>query len=303
MKHSLKEWFFATRPWGYSASIIPAMVALSYIFYEYHLGNVADINWWFGVLAVVGAAIFQAAGNVLSEYFDFKYKVDQKETVGSSKKILVEGTFTPKEILYFGLSILTVGSLIGIFFLFNVSINILWIGIIGVIGTYYYYAFKFRALGDLNIFIVYGLTIAIGTYLVMSNKLNWEILFIASSTGFLIVNILHANNIRDIKYDRIAKIKTQAMLLGVKKSILLYEILSYGAYAIILISVLTGLLHWITLIVFVTIPMLMKNIKKLKSAEIEKPENIQTLDAETAQHLTLFGGILIIANFVAGFIV
>lgn len=303
MKHTIKEWFFATRPWGYSASIIPALIAVSYLFYLYRLGEVTQPNWWYGLLAVLGAAVWQASGNVLSDYFDYKNGVDRKETFGSSR-MLVEKKFTPKEIYGLGMSLMAAGSVIGFFFLIKTypSIHLWWVGTLAILGTYFYYLLKYRALGDLNILIIYGFLLSLGTYFVMTGMLSWNILLISSSTGFLIVNILHANNMRDIKHDRIANIKTQAMQLGIKNSIRQYEILSYGAYAIILLCVVLGILHWIALTVFTTFPMLMRNIKIIRMAEEEQPERIKTMDAATAQHLTAFGGVLVISNFIAGLI-
>lgn len=305
MKHTLKEWFFATRPWGYGASIIPALLAYSFVFYQYKTGNLPNINirWWLGGLAALAAAIYQASGNMMSDYYDYKYNVDRKESFGSSRMLLVEGKFTPKEIYWYSMSYLILGSLIGIFFLISgVSLNLLWIGAIGVLGTYFYYFLKFRALGDLNIFIIYGQLIALGTFLVMTDTIDWKVLLLSASLGLLLVNILHANNMRDINSDKKAHIKTQAMLLGYKKSVIEYIILGYGAYFIIVLCVVLGIISWINLVVFVTLPIMMKNIKTIKSADVDHPEIIKTMDAQTAQHLTIFGIVLVIANFIAGII-
>lgn len=300
MKHTPKEWFFATRPWGYPASLIPALIIISYVFYAYNMQQITDVNWWFGALAALGAAIYQASGNVISDYFDYKYGVDRNDSYGNARS-LVDKHFTPKEILFLGLSLLTVGILIGVFYLIaGVSLNLLWIGLLGILGTVFYYVLKYRALGDLNIFIIYGELISLGTYLVMTDTLSWKVLLIAASTGFLIVNILHANNMRDIKQDSRANIKTQAMVLGIKKSIWQYAILGYGAYLLIVICVILGILPWLTLFVFVTLPIQIKNIKEIKTAEIEDPSKIKTMDEKTAQHLTMFGAIVIIANIIAG---
>lgn len=304
MKHSIKEWFFATRPWGYPASIIPAVIAISYVFYFSRNGFAIDVNWWYGIIATIGAAIWQASGNVISDYFDYKHNVDRKETFGSSR-MLVEGMFMPKEIFGLGLSLMVVGSLIGIFFLIKTapSVHLWWIGAIGIFGTYFYYLLKYRALGDLNIFIIYGLMISLGTYFVMTRTLDWRILLVASAPGLLIVNILHANNMRDIKHDKVVHIKTQAMVLGIKNSITQYVTLGYGAYFVVVLCVALGILHWLTLLVFLTLPLLIKNIKVIKTADIEQPERIKNMDERTAQHLTAFGALLIVANFIAGFIV
>lgn len=299
MQNTFKQYLIAARPWALPASTMPALVAISYVFLIRH--ELLNINWWYGVLALFGAAIFQTAGNLISDYFDYKYGVDRTETFGSSR-MLVDKVFSPKTILRYGLILLLIGCLIGIYFLFNTSYNLLGIGLIGVFCTFFYYKLKFNALGDLTIFIIYGQLIALGTYLVMTNQLRGNILLISASLGFLIINILHANNTRDIKHDGEANIKTQAMVLGVKKSITQYILLSYGAYFIILLCVVLGILHWLSLIVFITLPVLLKNIKVMKTAQVEKPELIKDMDAATAQLVMMFSLLLAISNFAAGLI-
>jgi len=200
------------------------------------------------------------------------------------------------------LTLLLAGSLIGLYLLLNTSENLFWIGVIGVLSTYFYYKLKYNALGDITIFIVYGLLISLGTYLVLTDTLCWQILLIGTAPGILIVNILHANNTRDIKHDADANIKTQAMLLGVKKSIKQYIILGIGAYIVIVLTVVLGVLHPLSLIVFLSFPVLMKNIKQMSLADVNKPELIKDMDAKSAQLVMMFSILLTISNFVAGLI-
>lgn len=301
MKHTLKDWFMVTRPWGYALSIMPAVLALAYIFYQNSISPM-EINWWYGVLAIIASPILQAGGNMMSDYCDYKNNVDRKETFGSSR-MLVNKQFEPKEVYWFSISCMIVGNLVGLFLLYKLqNLHLLWIGVAGMIGSYFYFFMKYRALGDLNIFIIYGLLISLGTYLVMTNKLSWEILMIAAAPGLLIIAVLHANNTRDIKHDSVVNIKTAAMLLGIKGSINYYIILGVGAYLLIVICVIIGIQHWLSLIVFVSFPVLMKNIKQIKLADIDKPELIQKLDENTAQLVMMFMTLLVVANFAAGLI-
>ena len=298
MSPKTKDWIIAARPWSFPASTMPALIAVSYAFYV--KSNLQlDANWVYGILAILGAAVFQASGNLISDYFDYKFKVDRAETYGSSR-MLVDGVFKPKTILYYGMALLTIGSIIGLYLLLNTSVNLLWIGALGVLGTYFYYKLKYNALGDATIFVIYGLLISLGAYLVVTNMLNWKLLLIGAAPGFLIVNILHANNLRDIKHDGEALIKTQAMLLGVKNSIYQYIILGIGAYIIIVMAVVFGILHPLSLIIFLTFPVLMKNIKQISQADVNKPQLIKDMDAQSAQLVMMFSLLLAVANFIAG---
>ena len=300
MKHTLKEWFMVTRPWGYALSIMPAALAVAYVFFENSITPL-DVNWWYGILAVIASPILQAGGNMMSDYYDYKNNVDRKETYGSSR-MLVNKQFEPREVYWFSISMMVIGNIIGIYLLLNTSWHLLWIGLAGIIGSYFYFFMKYRALGDLNIFIIYGQLISLGTYLVMTNALSWKMLLVAAAPGFLIVNVLHANNTRDIKHDGVAKIKTAAMLLGIKGSIIYYTVFTYGAYLLIGLCVVFGIQHWATLIIFISFPMALKLIKQMRTADKEKPENIQRLDEGTAQLVMVYMLLLVIGNFAGGFL-
>ena len=300
MKHTLKEWFMVTRPWGYALSILPAALAVAYVFFENSITPL-DVNWWYGILAVIASPILQAGGNMMSDYYDYKNNVDRKETYGSSR-MLVNKQFEPREVYWFSISMMVIGNIIGIYLLLNTSWHLLWIGLAGIIGSYFYFFMKYRALGDLNIFIIYGQLISLGTYLVMTNALSWKMLLVAAAPGFLIVNVLHANNTRDIKHDSVAKIKTAAMLLGIKGSIIYYTVFTYGAYLLIGLCVVFGIQHWATLIIFISFPMALKLIKQMRTADKEKPENIQRLDEGTAQLVMVYMLLLVIGNFAGGFL-
>ena len=300
MKHTLKEWFMVTRPWGYALSIMPAVLAVAYVFFENSITPM-DVNWWYGILAVIASPVLQAGGNMMSDYYDYKNNVDREETYGSSR-MLVNKQFEPKEVYWFSISCMVIGNLIGLFLLFNTSFHLLWIGVAGLIGSYFYFFMKYRALGDLNIFIIYGQLISLGTFLVMTNALSWKMLLVAAAPGLLSVNVLHANNTRDIKHDGVSKIKTTAMLLGVKGSIIYYSALNYGAYLLIVLCVFFGIQHWPSLVIFLSFPMALKLIKQIRTADIEKPENIQKLDEGTAQLVMIYMLLLVIGNFAGGLI-
>ena len=300
MKHTLKEWFMVTRPWGYALSILPAALAVAYVFFENSVTPL-DVNWWYGILAVIASPILQAGGNMMSDYYDYKNNVDRKETYGSSR-MLVNKQFEPREVYWFSISMMVIGNIIGIYLLLNTSWHLLWIGLAGIIGSYFYFFMKYRALGDLNIFIIYGQLISLGTYLVMTNTLSWKMLLVAAAPGFLIVNVLHANNTRDIKHDGVAKIKTAAMLLGIKGSIIYYFAFTIGAYLLIVLCVIFGIQHWATLLIFISLPMALKLMKQMRTADKEKPENIQKLDEGTAQLVMVYMLLLVIGNFAGGFL-
>ena len=112
MSPTTKNWIIATRPWSFPASAMPALFAMAYVFYMQD--SIESIHWGYGVAALLGAVLFQASGNLIGDYFDYMYKVDRKESLGSSR-MLVDGVFTPKTIFWFGIIVLCMGLLLGLF--------------------------------------------------------------------------------------------------------------------------------------------------------------------------------------------
>lgn len=178
------------------------------------------------------------------------------------------------------------------------------IGLIGLVAVYFYSIMKYHALGDFYIFLFFGPFMVFGTFYALtgSYELIQQIITASVPIGFLVVSILHANNTRDIKHDREAGIKTVAGVLGLKYSKIYYDSLLLGSYvAIVLFIVLKFLPVW-TLIVFVTLPLSLKNIKVMSKAKIEQPENIGSLDVNTAKLHLSFGLLLCIGLLISYFV-
>lgn len=297
MKHSVKEWIIATRPWSLTASGMPALIAISYIFFiRNNLG--VHIHWLNGTIALFGAVIFQVGGNLLNDYFDFKFNVDRKDTFSS--RILVDGQFAPREIYNFGIIMLLIGSVIGVYLLFQSGWHLLWIGIAGFLGAYFYYKLKFIALGDLNIFVIYGLLIGLGVEYAMTGDLIWKMMLVTAPAGFMIVAILHANNTRDIINDGVANIKTQARILGLRYSKIYFIALMVISYSSVVLLVVFHILHPLTFLVFLSLPMAIQCIRKMLPATLESLESIVTLNVLVANLVLIFSMLYVSANFIAG---
>ena len=294
------NWIKVAHPWAIPASASPALVGFSYVFYLNNTGVLTGVNWSFGVLAILGAIIFHLSGNLISEYHDYMSGVDIKVTTGPAR-LIVQGLFKPKAVLYYGYSVLLAGSILGGYLLVHTGLPMRAFGCIGVISTTLYYRFKYIALGDLIIFISYGLTIALGVAYVMTELLIWPILLVVTPTGLLVVAILHANNTRDMLQDKAAGIRTQAMRLGVEGSQVVYQTLLLLAYLLIAVAVWMQFLAPLSFVVLLSFPLAMRNIRLMKKATLEDLGIIRFLDTDTAKLVLIFSLLLATANFVAPF--
>ena len=300
-KRPFKYWIYAAYPWAFPASISPALVGLSYAFYLYKTGVIAELDWKNGIVAILGAFFFHLAGNIMGEYHDFVNGVDQKEKTGPVR-VLVIGAFKPVTILIYGFVMLLIGIAIGIYLYFQTGFPLIIMGVIGIISASLYYKFKYVALGEVVIFIVFGQLIAFGVVYVATHLLIWSALIVIIPTGLLIVAILHANNTRDLLQDQSAGIRTQAINLGLEGSQILYQTLLLAAYMGLALIVLMNLLHAAVFLVLLSFPLANRNIKLMKRATMDDLQIIQFLDVRTAQLVLIFSLLLVAGNVIAAYL-
>lgn len=296
MKHSIKDWILATRPWSFPASIMPILIGIGYVYSIQ--GSYPDVNWLNGILALVGMVLFHAAGNLISDYYDFKNGIDSAETHGDSS--LVSGTFEPITIFRFGLTTLIIGSLIGLYITYSAGLGVLWIGLCGAIIASFYYLFKTTALGDLVVLLAFGILPTLGAGYALTSEFITQMIYLGIVIGLPTVAILHSNNTRDIRSDGYAKIITFAIILGVKGSKIFYFLLLTVPFAMITVMCLYGVLPIVSLMVFLSLPLVVKNIRQMNSIE-EDLDVIVGLDIKTAQLQMVFGLLLTVSLCIGHF--
>lgn len=294
-KHSFGEWMIAVRPWSFPASAMPVIASIAYLFWKG-----AQINWLFGLWALVNIIIFHAAGNTWSDYFDFKKKVDADDTFGA--KTLTTGMFSEKEIFRLSLSLTVVATLAGLTLMALTGLPLLWIGLGGVLCTLLYPMLKYNALGDLAILMAYAFLPTIGTSFVTTGAIDWSVLLIALPVGLITDGILHSNNTRDTITDRRAGIKTMAMGLGHKASAILYGFEVIFPFVWIGALSIVGLLPLTTIAIFLTLAVAIGCAKTMMHSLEGGSGVIADLDVRTANLQLMFSALLTLAFIVAKFI-
>lgn len=294
-KHSFGEWMIAVRPWSFPASAMPVITSIAYLFWKG-----AEINWIFGLWALVNIIIFHAAGNTWSDYFDFKKKVDADDTFGA--KTLTTGMFSEKEIFRLSLSLTIVATAAGLALMALTGLPLLWIGLGGVLCTLLYPMLKYNALGDLVILMAYAFLPTIGTSFVTTGAIDWSVLLIALPVGLITDGILHSNNTRDTITDRRAGIKTMAMGLGHKASAILYGFEVIFPFVWIGALSIVGLLPLTTIAIFLTLAVAIGCAKTMMHSLEGGSGVIADLDVRTANLQLMFSALLTLAFIVAKFI-
>ena len=294
-KHSFNEWVIAVRPWSFPASAMPIIVTLAFLFYK---GS--EINWLYGLWTLIGMLLFHMTGNVWSDYFDFRKKVDAEDTFGA--KTLTTGMFKPEEIkrLAIGLLIVSVACGLGLFAV--TGLPLLWIGLAGVLCTILYPFLKFNALGDLDILLAFAFLPTLGTSYAVTGAIEWSVLWIALPVGLITDGILHSNNTRDVLTDKRAGITTMAMGLGSKLSALLYGFEVIFPFIWIGVCSIAGIMPLTTLAIFLTLPVAIACAQTMKHSLTGGAGVIADLDVRTANLQLMFSVLLTLALVVGKFI-
>ncbi|MBP3711595.1 MAG: prenyltransferase [Bacteroidaceae bacterium] len=289
--HTIKEWVLATRPWSFPASTMPVLVAMMFLWAEGH-----EVTWWLGIMALVNIVLVHAAGNVWSDYHDYKRGVDAPDTYGV--RILTDGLFTPREVFSLSVTLQVAAIFMGLLMVWLTGITLLWLGLAGIALSLLYPPLKYMALGDLVIMACYALLPMLGTTFICSGNIVPEVLWLAVPVGSITVAILHVNNARDIETDRRAGIRTFALLTGRAAAIRVYLFELTLPYCWLLVTSVQGHVSLWTLLTLITLPLALGNCRKMLSCKKKGIEAIAKLDEATAQlqlafSLTLAIGLII----------
>ena len=230
-------WLLATRPRTLPAAIAPVVLGTAMA--------IADKRFaWLAAAAAFSVALLMQIGvNLANDYFDYLKGIDTEERLGPPRAAQ-SGLIPPKQ-LRGGVTLIFVLSLIPGFYLLAVGgWPVLFIGLACIGAALAYSGGPFplasHGLGDIFVFIFFGLVAVCGTYYVQALRLTPMVWLMGAIEGLLITAILVVNNLRDIQTDRQSGKRTLAVIIGDRASKLEYLLLLGIAYAIPIILWLSG---------------------------------------------------------------
>ena len=245
----------ATRPFSFTVTVFSVLLGAMLA---------PQVDWALALITLLGAVLVHAGVNVVSDWADYKRGADTWRVLGSSR-VLVDGLLSPRAHLLWGVLLLSLGALIGLGLALTITPDILWIGLVGgLIGLFYTLpplGLKYKALGDVAVFLAFGPVMALGAYVVQTATVDPLPLLASVPLGLLTTAILHGNNYRDIVEDSRAGYRTVASVMGGKGSAVYYLLLVAGAYASTLALIALGLLPLTALLVFLSAYQAWKNVR------------------------------------------
>jgi len=297
MKHTLKDWLIVTRYWSFPVSTMPVVATFAYLFSNGILPQ-GGRPYLILVLSLLAVVLLHSAGNVLSDWADYRSGVDNETAYAVPN--LVFHSFTPREYLVFSIILFIAGIILGVVITILSGPGLLVAGVLGVLLTILYSFLKYHALGDLDIFVIFGILTVLGTSFALTGAYVPSALVLSLPIGIVTVSVLHANNTLDTETDRAAGIKTFAMLIGPKSSIRLYCCYMIIPFLCIVVSVIAGWLHPLALISLAAAVPAWKNFKKASLYYQEGLDALKGLDQATAQLQLAFSGLLSLGLIVSG---
>ena len=295
MKHTPKDWFVATRFWSFPVSAMPVIVATVFLLWKGY-----DIRWLCAILALVGNVMFHAAGNVLSDWWDYRKGVDNEKAYAIPQ--LVFHQFEPKEYLKFSAMLFAVAVCIGLVLTLMTGWQLLIIGGIGALLAASYAFFKFRGMGDIFVFVCFGVLPIIGTSFVAAGHVDWTALVLSIPLGIFTIGVLHDNNTVDIATDREAGIRTLPMFFGEKTSVKIYIAYMVIPFVAVMVCCILGYLPYLALTCLLAVPVAFGNINAAAEYFEKGREAMLGLDQKTAKLHMIFSILLAIGLLVASFL-
>src|SRR6266498_5623706 len=247
----LHAWMMAARPPTLPAVLVPVLVGTAAV------AKLGFLPLAF-VAALVAAALIQIGTNFANDYFDFHKGADTAERLGpvrvTQSGLIAPATVRTAMILVFGLA-----ALIGLYLVFVGGWPILAIGLLSIAAGVLYtggpYPLAYHGLGDLFVFIFFGLVAVCGTAYLHTSAVPSVAWFAALPVALIVTAIIVVNNLRDIDTDRLAHKHTLAVLLGRRATQIEYLLLLAGAYLLLPLGVLLGLVGWWSLLPVLTLPL------------------------------------------------
>jgi 1,4-dihydroxy-2-naphthoate polyprenyltransferase len=206
--------------------------------------------------ALFGAVCIQVGTNFANDLYDYRKGADRAGRVGPTRA-LAAGWLTPGEVRAAMIAAFALATLAGIYLTLQAGWAVVVIGVVSIAAGVGYtagrWALGYHGLGDLAVFVFFGIVAVTGTYFVQARAVSPLAVVAAFPVGALCTNILVVNNVRDREQDRASGKRTLAVLLGPDAARAEYGMMLAIAYAVPLVLwqggelSLAGLLPWLSL--------------------------------------------------------
>ncbi|MFZ0089089.1 MAG: 1,4-dihydroxy-2-naphthoate polyprenyltransferase [Solirubrobacteraceae bacterium] len=247
---SVRIWLMAARPRTLPAAIAPVLVgtALAGFLHVFH-----PLRF---VAALLGALFIQVGTNLSNDYSDARRGADAEDRLGPVR-VTAGGLVPPRQVLIATYVSFSLAVLAGVYLIAVAGWQLLIVGAASILAGIGYTGgprpYGYEGLGEVFVFLFFGIVAVAGSFFVQVTHLDWEAFALAVPVGLLASAILIVNNVRDIDSDRRAGKRTLAVRLGRGRTRGLFAGVVYLAYVLAPVTWVFGpttawlLAPWLTL--------------------------------------------------------
>jgi len=245
-------WKLAIRPRTLPAAAAGVMMGAALAWRDKHFRLDAVL------VCLLTALLLQIGSNLANDVFDFERGADTIERLGPTR-VTQARMLTPKQVkagmgIVFGLA-----ALLGLYLAWLGGWVIVIIGIAAIISAIAYtggpFPIGYHGLGDIFVFIFFGLASVAGTYYIQAGFVSPAVWWMTIPPGLIITAILVVNNLRDLENDRKAGKHTMAVRLGESATKIQYLACIAIAYLILIPAAWVNLIPWSSLLACLSLPL------------------------------------------------
>jgi 1,4-dihydroxy-2-naphthoate octaprenyltransferase len=284
---TLQAWTLAARPKTLTAAVAPVLVGTGL---AAHDGALAVPP---ALAALLGAILIQIATNLANDYYDFVRGGDTAERVGPVR-VTQAGLIAPEAVRRAMYLVLASAFIPGAYLVWVAGWPLVGIGLVSLACAVLYtggpYPLAYHGLGDVFVFVFFGLVAVGGTYYVQALAWPLDAWLAGAGLGALSTALLVVNNLRDIRTDAVAGKRTLAVRLGARGTQVEYALLLFVAAAVPVVGVTA--LGWpiAALAALLAAPLSVRPLRTV-FAHAEPGELIPALGA-TARVVVVYGALL-----------
>lgn len=226
---SAQAWLLAARPKTLTAALAPVVVGTALATHD------GVLVWLPALAALVGATLIQLGTNFANDYYDFVRGGDTEDRVGPVR-VTQAGILRPESVKRGMWTVLGAAVLVGTYLVWVGGWPIVWIGLSSLACAVLYtggpFPLAYHGLGDVFVFVFFGLVAVSGTYYVQGLAWPPDVFLAGAALGALNTAILIANNLRDIETDAAVGKRTVAVRIGTRGSQMQYFTMLFVAFVV-----------------------------------------------------------------------
>jgi 1,4-dihydroxy-2-naphthoate octaprenyltransferase len=254
-KENLQAWGLAIRPRTLPAAVAGVVIGSALAWRDgFFRVDVA-------LACLLAALLLQIGSNLANDVFDFERGTDTPERLGPTR-VTQAGMLTSLQVKTGMGIVFAVAALLGMYLAWLGGWPIILIGIAAIISAIAYtggpFPLGYYGLGDIFVFIFFGLASVAGTYYVQAGSVSAAAWWMTIPPGLIITAILVVNNLRDIENDRKGGKHTLAVIFGEQFAKTEYLLCMLAAYLVLPFAAWMGIISWFSLLAWGSLPIALR---------------------------------------------